>query len=523
MLKKTSDRNKKTLKKLLAALALTVLTAVFGAVGVLAAEAGRMPDLEAGRKGTLQMTMTYREPGASDDTKKVLANVPVKLAQVADMTVTDGIVKYTLRGHYQSSGVVFENMTASGMNQAAATLASMTAGDSVITQNTGADGKVLFTGLVPGMYLVFQDTGANTAYKVDAIAPMLLSVPYAMDHENGGYWIYDVEAEPKTEVTGPKDNGVIRVTKVLINADTGLPVTPPDGETLTFYVGLFEDAECTIRVPGTTDMPLVFQNGSSSTVTFENLTTDKTYYIAETDGKGNVIDTAAFGDITFTVDYPDGQSITITPQHPNGELTFHNNLIDVPDAYYYSGTLTITKRTTKDGEDYKTDKVFYVGVFEDAELTKLSGNVAELRMDGSSSVSIVEEDIYIGKNEDDSVTYYVAETDKDGNPLRNDGSHEFIISIDHTNGKVTLSPKNQEEEVTITNDFTENLTPTPTPTVTPDEPDEPDNPPADRTDNPTKPPKTGDNTPIMHFIVLLAAAVVLVILTGIVYNKKYKR
>lgn len=61
-------------------------------------------------------------------------------------------------------------------------------------RNIGSDGIVLFTALDPGLYLLIQDVAAEG---FQTAAPFLVSVPMT---ENGSY-IYDVEADPKVELT----------------------------------------------------------------------------------------------------------------------------------------------------------------------------------------------------------------------------------------------------------------------------------------------------------------------------------
>ena len=270
-----------------------------------------------------------------------------------------------------------------------------------------------------------------------------------------------------------------------------------------------------MRAAGTSDMPLRFLNSDTATAVFENLTTDTTYYIAETDGQGNVIPSAVRGEnILFEALYQNGQSVAITRQNPESEILFQNTTRGLPIDYYYGGTLTITKKTEMDGAEYETDDVFYAGLFTDKNLRTRYGDVITLKMNGSSSVSIPLE-VNIGTSEDESVTYYVAETDKDGKPLGS--GQEFTISLNKPDGKVTLTPASPDDEVIITNKFTEevqteietgNRAPTPaatTPTQSAAGNDE------------GKSPQTGDETPIIWYVVLMVVsfAVILgVVLTG---------
>lgn len=458
MLRRASDRQKKIIQKVLNALAAALLAVCLGAVGVMASEADRMPDLVPDQQGSLKLTMTYTDPNLETENIKTMANVTVKLAKVASLSAEGGSAQYTMLEPYSSLGIQPAGMTASESNEAAVQLAALATGSDVKSGTTGSDGTVTFTGLEPGMYLVFQDAGANGDYRVDAIAAMLLSVPYPVVSDAGNSWQYQVEAQPKTEMEGPKNNGMITVTKQLFDSETELAYNPPENTELVFYVGLFTDEACTQRAAGTSDQALRFFNSSTAQTVFENLVTDSTYYIAETDGNGNVVASVLKDeDILFAAAYPDGQAVSITRQNPQGTVSFRNETMGLPDGFYYGGKLTVTKKTVKEGGNYEMDDVFYAALFTDAAFRSRYGDVITLDMNGGSSSSVVL-DVNIGNSEDDSATFYVTETDQTGRPLSNDGTHDFSISVNKDGGRVTLSPSSQEDEVVITNDFTEETT-----------------------------------------------------------------
>lgn len=514
MVRKISDRKRKLNVRAVSALITAVLLVGLVVMGVFAQEADRMPDLEAGAEGTLKVQMTYTDPNLEKDNVKPMPEVEIRLAQVARLQVEGGSAEYTLLDAYRETGIRLAGMTAAESNEAAQKLAGLvdagsnTASGSVLTRKTDADGRTVFEHLDPGMYLVFQSAGANTAYRVDATAAFLVAVPYPVQSENGNGWQYEVEVKPKTELAGPKNNGVVRVTKQLVNRENQLAYYPPEDQELIFYVGLFTDEACTVRAEGTTDQPLRFHNSSAATAVFENLTTDRTYYIAETDGKGNVIGAAEKGEVLFEAEYPAGQAVSIARNAPEGTAAFRNVTNGVPIGYYYGGTLTVTKKTLMDGAEYKTGDVFYAGLFTDEKLRNRYGDVITLDLDGKSSVSVPLE-VSIGRSENDSVTYYVAETDEDGNPL-DDSREAFTISLNKENGKVTLTPASPDDEVVITNRFTK-----------------------ERRDGGSSNPetgrsgggqvvRTGDETPIALYAVLFAAAAaVLLILLGT--RRKYRR
>lgn len=506
MLRRTSNRKRKMIRRAGTALMAMALTVGMTVMGALASEADRMPALDPGVAGSLKVTMTYTDPNSDTDNVKVMPGVQVKLAQVAALEVNGGSADYTLLEEYKDTGIELAGMSASDSNEAAKTLAPLVPKTDIKTAATGTDGTVTFDGLEPGMYLVFQDTDANTAYRVDAIATFLAAVPLPVQAEEGNNWKYDVEIYPKTQLDGPLNNGKIVVTKQLINSENGLAYNPPENQSLTFYVGLFTDEACTVRAAGTTDMPLVFLNNSTSQAVFENLVTDQTYYIAETDGNGKVVPSVFLGDeVLFVAQYPNGQTVSITRQEPEREIAFRNATTGLPYGFYYGGKLTVTKKTVKNDEAYNTDDTFYAGLFTDPDFRNRYGDVIELKMDGSSSYSVTL-DVNIGTSENDSATFYVTETDKNGQPLSEDGQ-EFTISVNKTGGKVTLSPSAPNDEVIITNTFGNgNSSNTGT-----------------RSNNSEgkEGPKTGDETPIVRYIVLMMAAL-MVIIAGILIGRRSK-
>jgi hypothetical protein len=487
-----------------------------------ASEADRMPALDAGVKGSLTVTMSYTDPNLeTTDNVKIMPDVQVKLAQVASVAVNGGSADYTLLDAYQETGIKLAGMTASQSNEAAGVLAPLVAEEDVTTLTTDSEGCAVFEDLEPGMYLVFQDTDANTSYRVDAIATFLVAVPYPTQSEGGNSWNYEVSVYPKTELPGPRNNGEIRVTKQLFNSQTQLAYNPPENEEVVFYVGLFTDEACTERAAGTTDEALRFLNSSTAEAVFENLTTDTTYYIAETDGNGNVVPSAVRGDdVLFEALYPDGQSVSITRQEPVGEIGFQNATTGLPQGFYYGGTLTITKKTVMDGSDYKTNDVFYAGLFTDAAFSNRYGDVIALNMNGQSSVSIPLT-VSIGTSANDSVTYYVTETDKDGNPI-DDSKEAFTMTLNKSGGLVTLTPDASKDEVIITNSFAaEQLTETTAETGTEKSTEQETE---QSTEKATDNPKTGDETPITTYVaMMIAALLVLVVAVVIVIGRRRRR
>lgn len=279
----------------------------------------------------------------------------------------------------------------------------------------------------------------------------------------------------------------------------------------TFYVALFEDAERTKKVSNV--QALHFEGSSSETVTFSNLEVGKTYYVGETDEFGVSTEVVSADEGVYAPVYP-GDTYEITPARNNTqeEYAFENMFYDLPSGYTYVGHLTVTKKVLKGTEPYDTDETFYAAVFRDRQCTQQEGEVIALPMEGGSETSVTVS-VFVGENASDSVTYYVAETDENGNVLDAASGLEYEVYVDKT--EITMSPEQSSEEVTITN------------TYGPDETETPDLPggntytggnPSGGTSSTAA--RTGDSTRIVPYIILLVLAAVIVAGAVIVRRKK---
>ena len=307
-------------------------------------------------------------------------------------------------------------------------------------------------------------------------------------------------------------NGSVVVTKNLkVNG------TAVGADNATFYVALFEDAELTQRASAV--KKLKFKNTSASTVTFDNLEPGKTYYVSETDENGEAIAAGLLDDGTiYTPDYTNGNEVTV-----NGDtaIFFDNEFEDLPDGFYYSGNLKVTKVLLgADGNAKNSSDTFYAGVFADADHKKLSdkvsANIIPLSLNGASSVS-GEVEVYM-ENADEVVKLYVTEVDKNGTPVENTDKFNYDVTVE--NGKVTISKDAMDARVTITNK--EKVSQTPAggnDTTTGTGGDTPQS--YSSGSSSVTPVKTGDSTPIMIMILLLAASA-LVITTVVVRKRKNK-
>ena len=294
----------------------------------------------------------------------------------------------------------------------------------------------------------------------------------------------------------------------------------------TFYVALYADEGCTQRVSDV--KALTFKMDSVSTVTFTDLAVDTTYYIGECTADGvNYLKGQTADGTTYAAMFSNGNSVEIGLNGGNKAVEFENRFVKFPDGFYKEALLNLTKQLkSSDGEDKNSAETFYAGIFANKDYTKLSDqvsqNIVPLNLNGNSSVDA---QIKVAIADGSSTTLYVTEVDADGNPVGNADSFEYDLSVDtesitfnESNKVASVTLVNQEraedededtEEEEIKEKITKN-TPTPTSSVTPT-----------KSTQTTNSVKTGDNTPIGIFVVLLIAAIA--VIGGGIYLKRRKK
>lgn len=164
---------------------LRILAACVLAVCMLAAAlpgyAAEWIDLDA--KGSISVTLR-------DTDGKAVSGGELTLYRVAEVKHEDGDLSFAYTNGFAGCGVPLGDLTAAGL---AGELREKIADSAVYTTKTvGQDGKVKFSDLELGLYLVVQSKAADGYY---AVSPFLVTVPMT---EDGGY-LYNVDASPKVE------------------------------------------------------------------------------------------------------------------------------------------------------------------------------------------------------------------------------------------------------------------------------------------------------------------------------------
>ena len=105
------------------------------------------------------------------------------------------------------------------------------------------------------------------------------------------------------------------------------------------------------------------------------------------------------------------------------------------------GVVKVTKYTLKSGRAFRVkDQTYYTALFSDSKLTKRVTDVKALKLKNSYTTSVTFTRLALG-------TYYVAETDQLGNPVKPSG----VTKVVYSNKTVTLSQSSKTAESVIQN------------------------------------------------------------------------
>lgn len=357
---------------------------------------------------------------------------------------------------------------------------------------TDENGMISVDGLAAGDYC-FVETEAPLGYVIskeeDGSSKKYYFTIGIKDGDAGIVENAEVDQELNIENEVNPEDTTIEVTKLITYNDEEFDLIDE-----TFYVALFDDEDLTNRVSDI--KPIEFKNASASTVSFTDLKFGKTYYVAETDVDGNVIESGVFcEDGKFKVDFADGNYAEINEGDGTQTIIFENQIVTIPREYYKDGKLTITKKLIgANGSAKASSGVFYAGIFADKEHTQLSDlieeNIVKLDLNGNSSVS---KTVKVALHPKETTTLYVTEVDENGKPVSDATDFKYVVTVEGSEATMDADKDKTEATVVITNRETETKKEVGGTAV-----------------------KTGDDTMIAPFAVLLGismAAVILLVLT----------
>ena len=383
-------------------------------------------------------------------------DVQINLYQVGTLDTSEGYLDFSLVEELKDTDVDLNDITTPEANaDVAEKLASAVKEqklDAAASLWTDEKGEAVFENLPQGMYLVTEEN-AN-AYGM--FSPSVVPVPYGSQTD----WNYDVEISPKaTPVT---TLGRIDVTKTVkgIGSDGNLQDVSADNA--TYYVGLFMDPDGghPYGENGNNIKAVHIIDGNSGTVSFDNIPiTDDPYYIFETDEDGRPLTYleqqdgengfyCMAGEVLGAED--SGQAPVIVMEKEAGSVgtaTISNVYTgDLPDGYYYTGEITITKSVMSNGQMIASDDVFYAGVFPvDAQGNVNTTPVEIVKLNNNAAVTV---EVPLGGTDGtEAITYAVRETNEQGVPVSQDstflyevtGEGNVALSMDQTTGTVNIT------------------------------------------------------------------------------------
>lgn len=135
------------------------------------------------------LTVVYQDSGRG------VKEVQFDLYRIADVSET---ARYSLAGEFADYPVSLEDLDSSGWRDLAQTLAGYAQRDQIVpdrTGNTDENGRLVFTDLTPGLFLVIGETShqMDSTYIAESF---ICSLPGLTEEDD---WEYDVEAAVKYE------------------------------------------------------------------------------------------------------------------------------------------------------------------------------------------------------------------------------------------------------------------------------------------------------------------------------------
>lgn len=240
----------------------------------------------------------------------------------------------------------------------------------------------------------------------------------------------------KDEAVSGEETGKIVVNNLITYGGNSQAVVKK-----TFYAALFSDADCEKKVSDVRELKC--EGTWSAYTVFENLK-DGVYYVAQTDEDGNKLDSPEGYNVTGN-----GSKCEITSAQKITGAVISNELTTLGDDFINTRhSLTVTKNVTINGNPIsdKFNGTFYVSIFTDPYYTNRTNYIKELKVEKGQSAQATLTDLSNG-------TYYVAETDAEGNPVENSNFDFDVAYTGDTKISFTDAEENTKQSLAIVNDM----------------------------------------------------------------------
>ena len=273
--------------------------------------------------------------------------------------------------------------------------------------------------------------------------------------------------------------------------------------TETFYAGIFRKSDYS---DAPTIIKLDLQDASSVQVSRRILLPSKgetTYYIAEVDENGSILNQSEEFGYTVEIDKPtlkiskgDDASVTITNQPKASKVTLY-----------------LTKKVYQGTLQKKVNETFYVGLFKDSNFSTPYTKPIPMKLENKSELTLK---LSLNLGSSSSATIYVAEVDKDGKVIKNEQGFGYEIKL--VNSTAAFTPEKREIQTIILNSVYGSVTADDWKQILHEDgnylgSDEM----VSGNGEASVAAQTGDGTPITFYVVLMAVSAMIL---GVLYRKK---
>ena len=146
-------------------------------------------ELDLSRTGSIALELT-------GENGQVVSGGSFRLYRVGAPAIRENNLVFDRTADFAESGVSLEDLSKSALAEQLAAYVETARPAPLATASADAKGKVQFSGLECGLYLVMQQPQKGDTY--EPMTAFLASIP--MTDPEGTRWLYDVSAKPKVEI-----------------------------------------------------------------------------------------------------------------------------------------------------------------------------------------------------------------------------------------------------------------------------------------------------------------------------------